>query len=232
MDHSLLAHMTYWVQSVSEEHNMYPTGTSLIKVVIDPLPKEWTVQDTIYSTSPFSGVRKVAGIVFANQQGEVVVAFRGSKGFAEWMHNLSILCVGYEDLFNTMNTDTLPIGRILAITGSSAGGAMACMYAAKHNIEAEVVTFGSPVRWHAKGIHYRVPTDPVTYLGPLFHPAGSLPVGKSEWLSPFTHWLQWCPPFFGHFAGGYFKGVAAPDTQTPLRISVHASWPYSKNKGK
>jgi len=179
--HRDLYHMCCYVQTRVKGPTGDPLGIFRASVTKPPLV--WLVSEERYSVR----VREKTDVVVAMKfiRGNTVVyAFRGSKGFDEWVHNLGF-AGGYWSLAASITPQVIGLGELASVcstasitpkrvifAGASMGGALASIIARQQPESAihtvKVVTFGAPAVLQG-GVHYAATLDPIPRLGPLLH---------------------------------------------------------------
>ena len=223
MSHSELLHCCLTVHRLHNNHRKYCHG--LMHTTITPI-SGWHIIQLITAKPYFTRIARIYGAVFINNEdsSKCVVAYRGSNGFAEWMHNLNVRIenhVGYNELFFRFTELEIPEDvREVVFTGLSMGGAMATLaYTSNKGIfstpiyKKHLVTFGSPIAKESE-FCYSVSTDPVPYFGRIFNISSS----KNAEIKA-KHWWQYLP-YGGHAPQGYWTGLGASLSEFPIKPTL------------
>jgi hypothetical protein len=218
MSHSELLHCCLTVHRLHNSRRKYCYG--LMYTTITPI-SGWHIIQLITAKPYLTRIRRIYGAVFINNtdSSKCIVAYRGSTGFVEWMHNLNVRRgnhVGYNDLFSRFQDLDIPEDvREVMFTGLSMGGAMATLaYTSnKGDYTKHLITFGSPIANESE-FCYSVSTDPVPYLGKVFNISSS----KNAEIKA-THWWQYLP-YGGHAPQGYWTGLGASLSEFPIKPTL------------
>ena len=215
MSHSQLLHCCLTVHNLYTDCRKYCFG--LLNITINPIA-DWHIVQLITAKPYLSSRARIYGAVFINNADptKCMVAYRGSNGFRDWMHNLNVRIgnhIGYNDLFSRFQELEIPEDvREVSFTGLSMGGALATLAynSVNGNYKKQLITFGSPIAKYSE-FCYSVSTDPVPYLGKVFNISSA----KNAEITP-RYWWQYLP-YGGHVSQGYWIGLGSPISDFPIK---------------